>query len=411
MKTIAFLETNATGHGIRAIGVAKSLGFKVVFLTQDPDFYSNGPINPIKQADEVLITNTYDINEIEQQLVRLGLVDGIIAFDDYHLLPATEVASRLNLPHPDLEGLWTCRFKHSTRKKLAQGGETRPRFCVVSGEDNFFGDSPVGYPCVVKPVDDSGSVGVKICNNIGELREALKQLRSREVNLRGYRLSREWLIEEYIDGQEYSAELVWSTGEWHLIGITKKIVSKPPYCVEVGHVFPFHFEPQLHQRVKQKLFSWLQLVGMKGGAAHIEFKVNDEGIFLIEINPRLGGDLITELIRHSLGIDLVEHQLLWSVGEEADHLLHYSERLGACAIRFVIPSRTGVVKKIKVEPWVLESSRLVDISVTVGPKFVKTVASSYDRLGYVIVYGENACEAEFEAERHSHGIELEWGSE
>src|SRR6185503_13955015 len=164
-------------------------------------------------------------------------------------------------------------------------------------------DSPVGYPCVLKPSDGTGSVGVHLCNDRAALQDAMSSVRARCRTIRDYDLSRRWLIEEYVEGPEYSAEMICQDRQWHLIGVTKKSLSPPPHFIEIGHVFPAPFEPARVEVIRDTCRTWLEAIGLDFGAAHIEFRMTDDGPVLMEINPRLAGGMIPELVRLATGFE------------------------------------------------------------------------------------------------------------
>lgn len=405
---IVFVETNSTGHGIRAIRTARKIGYQVTFMTMDPEFYRDGDEDALSEVDRLVITDTYSVsamlNHVDRELTR-----GVVAFDDYHLLPASELASRLRVPHPDLEGLRNARFKDRLRLELASWGERRPKFAVLAMDDER-NDSPVGYPCVVKPVDDSGSVGVRICRGREEYRWALQFLQTRGFNIRGYRPEKRWLVEEYVEGVEYSAEVLWVDGGWKILGVTKKMVTNPPYCVELGHVFPAWPGDVEQSFLEEKVLSWMRAAKMKWGAAHVEFKLTEDGPVLIEINPRLGGDLIPELCSLACGFDVVEYFLRISAGEKfcVRELLSRKPRK-AYAIRFLCPDRNGgVVERVKGTDVLDRLAGVVDWRITAFPIEVHRLRSSYDRLGYVIAEGRDAVEAKSAAEEALSKLSLVW---
>jgi biotin carboxylase len=406
---LVFVETNSTGHGIRAIGTAKRMGYSVTFLTSDPGFYRDGDEDPLSEVDWLVVTDTYDVDSMLERIDR-NATRGIVAFDDYHLLPAGEMAARLGLPHPNLEGLRNARFKDRTRLRMAELGERRPRFAVLSGNEGT-GDSPIGYPCVVKPVDDSGSVGVRVCEDGEEYRRALGLLGQRTRNVRGYRLEKRWLVEEYVEGPEYSAEVLWVDDDWRVLGVTRKLVTSPPYCVELGHVFPALPEGMNGRHLEERVLSWVRALGMRWGAAHVEFKVSDEGPVLMEVNPRLGGDLIPELCGLACGFDVVEYFLRISAGESPPLEAGSLEPKKAYAIQFLCADRSGVVERINGIQELNLARGVVDWRAAHLPAKVRGLTSSYDRLGYVITEGEDAAEAECLAEEAIGKLALVWGVE
>ncbi|MBD2796148.1 ATP-grasp domain-containing protein [Xenorhabdus sp. 18] len=294
---MAFLETNASGTGVEAIRKLQHAGYHVLFLTQEIEFYQSLELNPLEVADIVIEVNTNCIGSILNRLANFEL-HGVVAFDDYRLITAAFVARHLGLPHPSIDGLIHCRFKNLTRQ-VVSSGNVDYQVCELKAP---LDDGTVPYPCVVKPCDDNGSVGVRICQNAEDLHKAVAALKEQRINARGYRLSSQYLIEAFVEGQEYSAELIWNTtsNDWQLLGVTEKHITSGSYAVEVGHDFPVML-PE-YQEVETTIHGWLNEAGLSHTVAHVEFKLSSHGMALIEINPRPGGDMIHLLCQLSTGI-------------------------------------------------------------------------------------------------------------
>ncbi|EPC7689098.1 ATP-grasp domain-containing protein [Providencia stuartii] len=111
-----------------------------------------------------------------------------------------------------------------------------------------------------------------ICHTPIELSSAIQAITACRINQRGYELSSDYLIEEFIQGDKYSAEAYWDTkaNRWEILGITKKHTTTGQYSVEIGHDFPCEFP--LFAKIKTTLISWLNHIGLSHTVAHVEFK-------------------------------------------------------------------------------------------------------------------------------------------
>ncbi|WP_167541623.1 ATP-grasp domain-containing protein [Xenorhabdus doucetiae] len=374
---MAFLETNASGTGVEAIRKLQHAGYHVLFLTQEIEFYQSLELNPLEVADIVIEVNTNCIGSILNRLANFEL-HGVVAFDDYRLITAAFVARHLGLPHPSIDGLIHCRFKNLTRQ-VVSSGNVDYQVCELKAP---LDDGTVPYPCVVKPCDDSGSVGVRICQNAEDLHKAVAALKEQRINARGYRLSSQYLIEAFVEGQEYSAELIWNTtsNNWQLLGVTEKHITSGSYAVEVGHDFPVIL-PE-YQEVETTIHGWLNEAGLSHTVAHVEFKLSSHGMALIEINPRPGGDMIHLLCQLSTGIDVVDRYLELLVHGYAGQ--SNSAKYQAASIRFLVPEAAGIVTLVETpEP----GPNIVMSKIKAVPQRIQSVSSSYDRLGFVVAGG------------------------
>jgi biotin carboxylase len=387
MKSLLFLETNSTGTGSKAMKIAKEFGFKVHFWTIGFEQYSsmNEEEHPKNICDEFLVIDTYDVKKMIKIIKDRGLnFSGVLAFDDYHLYSAAAIAKEFSLPGHSLQSLERVRNKGIMREYLSNSQFElilQPKYYIISSLEDLK-MKEISFPCIIKPVDDSGSNGVSICANKKQLKKALIEEMKRKVNERGYHLKNEWIVEELLKGNEYSAEMIYSNGKWKLISITEK-ETFGNHSVECGHVtglLDFSFDD-----LEYRISMLLNLFGLDYGAAHVEFFINDEILYLVEINPRLAGDLIPELVEIATGINMVKETVAQSVKE---YTCIEHTKMKFAAIQFFLPTRIGKYKSVNKIDELKQIDGFVRISLNQLPYISNGVKSSYDRLGYVITSGE-----------------------
>nr|WP_151257635.1 ATP-grasp domain-containing protein [Bacillus stercoris] len=272
MKNILFIETNTTGTGSRAMKIAKEKGYKVHFWTSNFDQYNSmKEDHPRKISDEYLVIDTYDINKMKEEIKNKNMnFCGILAFDDYHLLPAAALAKEFNLPGHSISSLEKVRNKRKMRDYITDNEFNlilQPKYKVISSIEDL-SKIHFNFPCVIKPVDDSGSNGVTVCESEEQLRNSLRKEINRETNERGYKLAKEWLIEEFITGIEYSAEMLYTNSEWKLVSVTEK-ETFGKHSVECGHVTGPLVLSNIN--LEKNLSDLLEIFGLEYGAAHVEF--------------------------------------------------------------------------------------------------------------------------------------------
>jgi len=399
-REIAFVETNSAGTGVLAMRCAKRLGFRTHFLTRDPERYRTAMLNPIDEADDVTTVDTMDFVSLVRCLVDRD-VAGVIACDDFRLLPAAGTALALGIGSVDrVRGLANARFKDRCRA-LVNPVSHPVRFASVHVSTTA--GSPIGYPCVVKPVDESGSFAVVLCRDDADYAAAVARIRAHRTHGTGYALSEHVLVEEFIAGPEYSAELVWltATASWQLIGFTKKIVTEPPNHVEIGHVFPHVFGSGIDARIGNRIVDCVRSIGLVETAAHVEFKLVGGEPAIIEINPRLGGDQIVDLVQLATGVDLVEHFVAAHTGVElpspgADDPARYA------AIAFLTTPAEGTVEAVR-DPADGVAERLY---VKPLPMTVRGLRSSDDRLGFAIATAASPVAALANAQARVDAVEI-----
>lgn len=387
-KYVAFVECNASGTGVEAMRRVRERGLSVILLTREREFYGTLESNPLEHADIVIDVCTTCVGSMLNRLCDYSLC-GVLAFDDYRLITAAVLARHFGLPAPDIEGLLNCRFKNRTRRAVRSGGVDSRVFNLLQPMDT----RSLPYPCVIKPCDDSGSAGVRICRGPAEFEDAVDYLRRHRIDARGYRLSGEFLAEEFVEGDEFSAELVWSCerSDWDLLGMTRKTITSGTYAVETGHDFPAR--PAGHDAIAMQIRGWLAEAKLSGTVAHVEFKrkEGESGARLIEINPRPGGDMIHLLCKTVTGIDLVEAYLSLLIAEEFPAPPAGLASAAAASIRFLLPPSPGEVIEVRAPPF--ENPSILSSKFKKGPFLVENIGSSHARLGFVMAAGDNIKDA------------------
>ncbi len=402
MDDIVFVETNSTGHGVRALEHCSKLGLRSVFLTCQPEYYSSQVLSLVDRWERV---NTLD-PEAMLGKIRPARTLGVLTFLDYPMLATIDLAARIGAPHPQRNAIQRCRSKDLVRQAIGpQHGQ--PKYHVLS-RNALPEISPIGYPCVLKPVDDTGSLGVTICSNQAEFSAAVARERRRAITTRGFALSPRMIVEEYIEGPEFSAELIYANGSWKVLGITRKLISAPPFAVCLGHVFPAQLDEQTYRQVHDSVLSWMAAVDLRFGAAHVEFRLGARGPALIEINPRLGGALITELIRHAYAFDAVDYIMRLSTGLPLPELPRGSGSRAA-ALLYLHKDTAGEVAGVS---GVEELERMANTVEYRLPRIgtpVRPLETDLDRLGHVMARGHDECQALENAKGALAAISVELG--
>jgi biotin carboxylase len=392
MKHVAMIETNMSGTGFQAFSLARELGIELVFVTRDLALYESIPgVGDLfrRHISEYVTCETNDEDSIVKALeeYRSGHpLDGIAAFGEYHVSIAAAVCRRLGLPGPDPASVRISRNKDQMRAACSSAGVAVPRFAVADNlHDAVAAADSVGYPCVVKPADQSGSTDVAICFDAAEARERTEAIQGSPVNYRGQRKSPVVLFEEYLTGAEVSVETVTFGGQTTVIGVTDKQLSSLPYFVEMGHAFPSALPGEAVDACARVAVDALAAVGYDLGVAHVEVRLSDQEAKLIEVNPRPAGDRIPDLVELATGISLVREVLRMSLGHAPDLTVRQSR---AAAIRFgwAYPGR---VRRIRGADFARGLPGVADVGLEVAPGgLVRQLAGDHDRVTYVIASGD-----------------------
>ncbi|WP_026422297.1 ATP-grasp domain-containing protein [Actinokineospora inagensis] len=385
---VAFLETNRTGSGYEVMRVAKERGWQVTLVTKDFDFYLQPGQQqiPMDGFDEVVNCDTDDPQAVAAVLSqRADRPDALLSASEFHMLATARTGRLLGLRGQDPDAVLACRDKSLGRRLCASAGVPIPRF-VLAATPEEAAAADVGFPCVVKPLDDSGSYGVRLCANPQEVADHAKALLQWVVNEVGQPKLPGVLVEEYMHGREISVEVIVADSQVRVIAMTDKVLLAPPIFYEIGHTVPASLDPEVERACREAAVQALDALGYDFGAAHVELMLTPDGPRLVEVNCRLAGDQITRLVKLATGYDM--HAALLDIYLGTDPGAPRQPNHGA-AIVFV-PSPGGRILGIDGVDAARSMPNVVDVATFVEPGAVlPEEAAGYDRLGYVVAVAED----------------------
>lgn len=350
MAHLLMIESWVGGTGRLFPPAITRLGHRYTFVTRNKAHYlgtADAAIHPVlAQAEHVLSCETNDVPALIEFLRAQHAVlafDGVVTICDYYVGTVAEVAQALGLPQPFSANTVLERRKDRVREALAGAGLPNPRFAAVPGVTAACAAArEIGYPLVLKPTDLASSAFVRLVHDEAELRSACAALEAFTHNFRGQPRSPLLLLEEYLHGEEVSVEACTFAGETTVIGITDKSLTGHPFFVEDGHMFPAPLAPATAAAVAEFVRAALRAVGHDHGISHTEVKLTPQGLRVVEINPRPGGNYIVELVARVTGIDLLLAQIELALGRAPD-LTPRHTGVTSAAVMFAIAPRAGTL--------------------------------------------------------------------
>lgn len=253
-----------------------------------------------KTADKFYPVSIVEKEEILKQAENISPCGIISIASDLAVITVNHIANKLNLVGNSKESTVVSTNKFEMRKKFKEYGIPAPKFLLVDNErkiDKFI----IQYPVIVKPTDRSGSRGITKVLSSDNLQQAIKK--ASEVSF-----NKKILIEEFIDGKEFSVEYISQNGQHNFLQITEKFTTGAPNFIETAHLQPARISQDLTEKIKTIIPKALDSLGIANGASHSELKINSNGeIKIIEIGARMGGDCIgSDLVKISTGYDFVD---------------------------------------------------------------------------------------------------------
>lgn len=369
---------------------AKRLGLFVIVVDMDSTAVGK------KYSDKFYNYSTLDKENILRISREEGISSIITAASDKPMYTVGYVSDQLNFDIISQEVVENATNKFEMRKILSRSNLPVPLFKKIKNLEElleFIQEySSSNYDFILKPIDNSGSRGIKYLPS--------NALHSEIVNSFKYTCqfsnSDYILVEEYMEGPEISVESLMVNGENKIIAITDKITTGAPHFVEVGHTQPSIYNEKYKAEIKNIVQEVLSCIGLKNGPSHIEIKITENGPKIVEVGLRLGGDNITSsLVPLSTGINMLEKTINLSLGNP----IYIEKDTGrASAIRY-LPQDFGRVERIEVPDSTLFPFYSEIVVLKHENQIVSDLTMSGDRIGYVICDGANAEEASINCDR------------
>lgn len=278
-------------------------------------------------------------------------VAGVMCYDEPRVVTAAEVAQALGLPGSPPEAVARCRDKEATRRALDLAGVPQPRSAAVASaaEALEVADS-WGYPVVVKPRNQACGFGVVRVTAPDALPAAWAGAAGIGWPEAPAHPDRAVLVEECVEGPEISVDSAVFDGRVEPLVIAHKYTGFAPAFEEIGHVVDgasgLHDDPVL----RDVLLRAHAAVGFHTGATHTELKRTADGYAVIEINARLGGDLVPLLGLLATGLDPHLAAAAVACGTTPD-LTRTAHR--AAGIRFSYPEQDMRVDSVRIDTSLL----------------------------------------------------------
>lgn len=364
---------------IPPIKYAKKQGHYVITCDYLPD-------NPgHKYADEYHNISTTEKEKVLHFAKKLE-IDGIIAYASDPSAPtAAYVAEKLALPTNPYESVLLLTNKDKYRAFLKEHGFLTPKACgydslkIAAGAFDDF-----SVPVVVKPVDSSGSKGIIVIENKSQLPQAYAVAME-------YSRAKRIILEEYVekdgfqiagDGFVCNGKLVFRcfANEHFDYGCNS--------LVPIGESFPYVGGCNVQEKVHDEIQRLLALLDMKVGALNFDIRLDKDGeVYLMEIGPRNGGNLIPEVTRYVTGIDMIKYTVDAALGLNCCNLKMQPAN-GYYSSYIVHSQKNGVLKEIQLSPAIVPIIVFKDIWTRPGDK-VKRFDGSNQTLGSMILKFES----------------------
>ena len=382
---------------IDVIEKAKSMGYYVLAVDGNPKAPG------FNVADKAICADIVN-EETMLKIARDEHVDGVIhPCSEVSMAVMGRINDELGLSGISREQAICATNKHLMRKAFEKGNAPSPKSILAQDAEDAWSrlQNEFDTDAILKPSRNSGSRGIaKVSRNMDKgdfiraYDEALSESRDHSV-----------LIEQFIEGPEFSIEMIVWQGEIHVLTVTDKKTTGAPHFVELGHNQPSCFSDTDVETLKAVAVAGVRALGVNNCACHAEAKLMNGKAYLMEVGARLGGDFIsTELTHLSTGIDMVAAAIDVALGVEPD-LSAKEEPKGVC-IRYFCPKPGKLVSISNTEVLNNPHVYLWEIYPKEGD-VIPAVTSSLCRSGHVIVTEKTPQKAIELAERLIESVKFE----
>lgn len=372
----------------KEFNLVRELGYKII------SFSTELTINESLEIDvpvEIDLNNESAVLSKALELSKKYNIVGVFTLNEYRVTLCALIRETLGIKYGiSYKAAYKCRNKKETRKILSETNVNSVKYQLIHTFDEAKAAiNNIPLPVVIKPSNDAGSKMVYCCRTIDEVNSAINSIQSCENNLVGQKLDKEIILEEFLEGPEFSIETYTFKKETKIIAITAKKVLSPFFPVEVGHTVPAKLDNDLVEEIEELIKKVILVLDIDFSITHIEIKLTSFGPKIVEVNARPGGDEIPTLVEMTTGYNLSKIALLISLGVPIENIGSKAKISNSASIGFLISDSDGKVEFGNLLD-VLDNPSVTNVKINVNEgDIIEKTTSNYNRLGYFIVKGDD----------------------
>ena len=303
MKKILILGAGI--YQVPLIKAAKEMGIYTI-VASIPGNYPGFPL-----ADKVYYENTVDYEAI-LKIAQEERINGIVtAGTDVAVITIGKVCDEMGLSGLSFEAAQIAANKLLMKTKYEEYGVRTARFRKIplDCQDIPAEVEALTFPLIFKSVDSSGSRGIVRVDTVDEFENALNEVKN---NTR----SDYFIIEEFIEGEEFGAQAFVYNGEVKFIIPHGDYVFQGDTGVPVGHFAPYELSDAVIEDTKKQLTGAIKAMQLNNCAINADFIMKDNKCYVLEIGGRSGATCLAELVSIYYGFDYYKKIILAALGED-----------------------------------------------------------------------------------------------
>ena len=322
-----------------AIRCARARGWEVVAVDGNPDAVCASLANRFENID---LKDRDGLASFALKLKETSGLDGVFTAATDFSASVAWVAQTCGLPGHSFEAACNASDKVRMRGCFERAGVPSPSFLGITELNRsraleFLQEKGIAFPLVVKPADNMGARGCRMVLSAADLSPAL-------IDAIGYSRTGTAIVEEYMDGPEFSLEALVYDGEIHMTGFADRHIFFPPYFIEMGHTIPTSFSAEDQEALCEVFHKGIRSLGLSWGVAKGDIKLTKKGPMIGEIAGRLSGGYMSGwTFPYSSGINLTDAALGLAVGERPQSLENVNRMISAERAWISIPGKIASV--------------------------------------------------------------------
>lgn len=366
-------------YQVPLIKKAKEMGLYVIVASK------RGNYPGFQFADEVANIDTTDNQEMLKFAKEKKISGVVVCGTDVCVPTLGYLCDNLNLTGPSYASAMIAQNKLLMKEVFRNNKVRSAEFAYVDINNMMPVEEceKIGFPVIFKSIDSSGSRGITKVNSLREISYAYEQVKCNTK-------SDKYLIEKYLDGEEFGVQAFVFRGEMKLFLPHGDYVFQGDTGVPVGHFAPYDLADDIARDVKEQLSLAIGAMGVDNCAINADFIFYEGKAYVLEIGARAGATCLAEMTGIYFGFDYYEKIIQAALGVEPDFLLKL-DKPQPSAEMLIVAHDTGIIKKIRNEN---KDKRILEVAFdyTVGD-YVRKFQKGPDRIGDIIVVADTVEEA------------------
>ncbi|MFC5603338.1 ATP-grasp domain-containing protein [Sporosarcina koreensis] len=401
MKTIIFIGTNKSGSSREAIRAAERLGyFTVLFTNNDKQIKQR---KEYVDVHEMILVDTTNLKAMRKEILSLqskgNEIMTISSFVDSNISRALKLCEEFCPNGTSSKAADIMENKAGTRASL-NGLPFSPKFLTLPPkaklEPSTIEDLP-GFPLIVKSASSTGSKDVLQATDLEQLQRHIRKLNEKDPD-------ESIIIEEFIDGEQYLVEAIIHDRKVQIAGVIQQEITYGKRFIITGYGVLAFVPKQLNDSIMEVLNSIIEKFDIRNGAMHVEMRQTANGWRLIEINPRISGGAMNNMLKAAFGFDLVEETLKLYLGEKPSLI---QKQRNFVFTQYVIIDKKGILEKVTGKKRARKIPGVVEVYVKPrkGTQLMPPLSMGH-RYAYVIAQGRTLETAKALAKKAAEEIQF-----